>query len=442
MTTPEQAAEKVRRAEQHAMEIADAVEKLLGEAERVFDERAHEAQEHADQVVRAAEEQASQVVRTAEERARATLAEAERRQEMLAREAQELQAEILASREELRALWEQVEKAEDQHAPESPPPAAVGAETADPLAPTDAPPAERERGEDALPLILPIDAADRRAYAPPQRRTGRGLSRGPWIPIVAIVLLLLAIPLAVLALRSAFGADAPALTPGATIPPPLRQTPSATVSPPSAPAAVPSPAASPAPGVNPSPAVTDGSPVATPTLPPFPAVPAGTVLYQADWSSGLSGWIGRRNWRVAEGLLVSDGSLEELSLIVAPFSPPTPDYSLEAEMRWAPITCCRGFGLVARQIEEDGYIGGVDWVSIGVGLLSRPGQPFFAHVSYDTDEDWHVYRMDVRGNRITLSVDGQVYVSTTDERHPTGPQVGLWAFETAVSVRSFRVLAN
>src|SRR6266567_674957 len=37
-------------------------------------------------------------------------------------------------------------------------------------------------------------------------------------------------------------------------------------------------------------------------------LPAGTVLYQANWSHGLAGWPGSQGWKVVQGQLESDSS--------------------------------------------------------------------------------------------------------------------------------------
>jgi len=51
--------------------------------------------------------------------------------------------------------------------------------------------------------------------------------------------------------------------------------------------------------------------VATPTATPiptatFPTVPAGTVLFQSDWSKGLADWQPSDGWTVRDGMLEMD----------------------------------------------------------------------------------------------------------------------------------------
>ena len=49
-------------------------------------------------------------------------------------------------------------------------------------------------------------------------------------------------------------------------------------------------------------------PAAKQTSPTPTPLPAGTVLYQADWSHGLAGWPGAQGWKVVQGQLESDNS--------------------------------------------------------------------------------------------------------------------------------------
>src|SRR6266566_4060638 len=51
-----------------------------------------------------------------------------------------------------------------------------------------------------------------------------------------------------------------------------------------------------------------------PTPTPFPQ--SGTVLYKADWSSGMNGWAGGDDWKTSSGLLLNDGT-QSNSIILA-----------------------------------------------------------------------------------------------------------------------------
>src|SRR5207249_1859120 len=71
--------------------------------------------------------------------------------------------------------------------------------------------------------------------------------------------------------------------------------------------------------------------------------PAGTVLYQADWSQGLDGWPGTAGWKQFRGLLINDGSESNRDRWVkAPYVPGTAgidDYAVEAEIQLVKLNC-------------------------------------------------------------------------------------------------------
>src|SRR5437868_8336072 len=57
----------------------------------------------------------------------------------------------------------------------------------------------------------------------------------------------------------------------------------------------------------------------------------GTVLYQADWSHGLSGWQASQGWKVAQGQLQADSLTD--SSIIAPYQSTVPDYAVETRIQ-------------------------------------------------------------------------------------------------------------
>src|SRR5438874_809824 len=69
----------------------------------------------------------------------------------------------------------------------------------------------------------------------------------------------------------------------------------------------------------------------TATIPSTPTIPAGTVLYQADWSHGLAGWQVTGGWKALHGYLQSDGS-NTLSLTPT-YRPAVPNYAVEVRVQ-------------------------------------------------------------------------------------------------------------
>jgi hypothetical protein len=62
---------------------------------------------------------------------------------------------------------------------------------------------------------------------------------------------------------------------------------------------------------------------------PIP-IPAGTVLYKADWSHGLAGWPRARGWKVVQGQLESDSSGSATFTI--PYQLLVSDYAIEIRL--------------------------------------------------------------------------------------------------------------
>ena len=186
-----------------------------------------------------------------------------------------------------------------------------------------------------------------------------------------------------------------------------------------------------------------------PTPTPAPKPPPGTVLYEADWSSGLNGWPGIYGWKVLGGALLNDGTNgEKTNWVAAPYEPglaDVSDYAVEAEIQLVAEPGCVTFGVVARDMYQVGirlawnpfYCNYGDEAMI---RLVGSGDPIAA-MAYTRDMEWHTYRVEVKGNTIKLVIDGASIVETADNRYLTGGKVGLWSVNGQISVRSFKVIA-
>jgi len=257
------------------------------------------------------------------------------------------------------------------------------------------------------------------------------------------------------ATASAISAQLPTALATAPLPSPTPKPPTATLplEPPTptptpespTPTSTPSPTSSPTPTPSPTPSPT---PAATPIL------CCGQVLYQADWSTGLNGWVSGASWDVVQGTLVTDGPTEsaEDNWIKAPFQPPTADYAIEAEIQILnPGRCFVSyFGIIARVDDAKG--GGITagWVdcdgtlqiAAGGYSLSNP----IAEQGFSRDQmgtSWHLYRLEVQGNAIRLFIDGQAQpvLEAQDNRFLAAGEVGLFTYYAQISVRSFKVIA-
>jgi len=200
------------------------------------------------------------------------------------------------------------------------------------------------------------------------------------------------------------------------------------------------------------PATRHPSPTPTP-------LPAGIVLYQADWSHGLVGWQETQGWKVVQGQLETDSSGS--ATLTIPYRPPVSNYAIEIRLRIVQLLSQIGgssFAIFATKAPgKDGYEAGVNTI------LGTAPHPMAAHpaslVSLDPSDDtapgsglpiayyprsgWHIYRVEVRGNEARLLVDGiQVGNSVRSERAKVlsnGP-LGLSSELLVLRVSSIRIL--
>jgi hypothetical protein len=175
------------------------------------------------------------------------------------------------------------------------------------------------------------------------------------------------------------------------------------------------------------PAVNHSSP--TPT-----SLPAGTVLYHADWSHGLSGWSGAHGWKVVQGQLESDTSGSASFTI--PYRLSVSDYAIEFRLQVVRSVPPYGgdYEIVAPKLPgKDGY-------HAGVFDLKAPGpRPFGDHPQsqvylnpdsdagqmsgmpqdYEPGSGWHTYRVEVRGNEASLLDNGTQIGSASSQQTDT-----------------------
>ncbi len=170
-------------------------------------------------------------------------------------------------------------------------------------------------------------------------------------------------------------------------------------------------------------------------------VTPGTVLYdKSEWTPSADGWTKMGQWKIVDGMLVSDGTQQSIS--VAPVTLGTlTDYAVEAEMQV--IDPSKGsFYLEARLINGEGYWGGYKGgyyksdCSVRAGFASE----MLSSAKYVDDGNWHTYRLEVYGNSIRLLFDGAEVVRATDNRQLEAGTVGIYA-SGQMNVRAFRVVA-
>jgi hypothetical protein len=185
--------------------------------------------------------------------------------------------------------------------------------------------------------------------------------------------------------------------------------------------------------------------VAQPTATTGSANP-GTLLYKADWSGGLSGWVGSAQWKVLNGQLLNDGSGS--GNILAPYLPRTPDYAIEVRVQVIRVypAGCSNFGLVARQTQnnQEGYAALMNCLALDApfgGFIQLLGNnnTVLAQVNYSPGPDWHIYRLEVKGNQIQIFVDGSIAAAAVDNTFLMSGRVGLADDSVEITVSSFAI---
>ena len=230
-------------------------------------------------------------------------------------------------------------------------------------------------------------------------------------------------------------APAPAPTPPPTVAP--------TIAPISAPTATPRP--------DPEPTSTPAPEPATPTSTPLPpATPAATPAFAAADATSFAPLVGGRWTLRDDALVITEPPLVAEPWLTIPTPVPAADFAFEAEIKIAGLTqgvCNQNFGLV---IARAG-------VARGGGLLFPCGETepraritdvgnwtdgydrdyALGEAPAEQDEQWHTYRLEVRGDQLSLAIDGEEVVTATDVALTWGGQtsIGLWSQGTRLEIR-------
>jgi hypothetical protein len=173
------------------------------------------------------------------------------------------------------------------------------------------------------------------------------------------------------------------------------------------------------------------TPTPTAAATPTPVVPAGTVLYQADWSKGLASWTGSKGWTIVDGNAQSDTSKNDALII--PYTPIDPNYEVDYRFQIVevPQSGASFFLQGIQSKDKDGYEAGVlnllqpgassefgnPQIQIEIdptGDMERPVQP----ADYEPGNGWHTFRVKIQESEAIFYTDalrkGDVFSSRTD----------------------------
>lgn len=168
------------------------------------------------------------------------------------------------------------------------------------------------------------------------------------------------------------------------------------------------------------------------------------LLYQADWSNGLNGWNSTDEWYVSGGILKSrgvDGSYDVQPTLVVPYSvSSTNDYAVQAKLRIVSGDCV--FLQLRGTPSDNGWNGykGAVCSSDGIVRIQRNSDQLRTY-SFNDSQNWHIYRVEVRGSSLRLLIDGSEVLSVEDTQFPTGSQVGLKTWNGQVEISSLEIIA-
>jgi hypothetical protein len=185
------------------------------------------------------------------------------------------------------------------------------------------------------------------------------------------------------------------------------------------------------------------APITATAQPTTQSVPAGTVLYKADWSQGAGNWKLGNGWKVVGKALQVD-SLDDTNIIV-PYQPTVLNYAID--LRFMPERVLQpgaAFNIIVhKSADRDGYTAGILAVKV-LGPASVAGSAGQAQVylepantvqgnasimsnpiDYVLDPIMHDYRIEVRNGEISFLDNGVVvgHIESISDNVSDGPIV-------------------
>ncbi len=188
----------------------------------------------------------------------------------------------------------------------------------------------------------------------------------------------------------------------------------------------------------------------TPSLTPSPTHVSqpGTVLYQEDGSDGWQGWALSSDWRIVDNnkLLSDDGSAGSNQAgpsAIPPFTIPAgvQNFAVEANITLPQPLYNAHFSLTACGSTASSGWQGYEGLETGDTALIFADHNNLAQTNFNPGTGPHLYRLEIKGNVITLYIDHALVVQATDNTFlPCGSQVGMVSSLAIVHVSSFKVI--
>lgn len=157
----------------------------------------------------------------------------------------------------------------------------------------------------------------------------------------------------------------------------------------------------------------------SPTSPTSPTAVPPQVVFAADWSAGLDGWISTGEWQVVDGQLEHSGGAG-MAVILASFEPEPGEYAIEAVIELAGGSQPGALAGFALQLRGAGQPRVVAAPVGGVGART--------------------YRLEVSGDEARFLVEGAVVSTTSSDGYRDPERVGLVVAGAELRVSSLVVI--
>lgn len=181
------------------------------------------------------------------------------------------------------------------------------------------------------------------------------------------------------------------------------------------------------------------SPTARAALTPTAtSLPAGTVLYKADWSKGLKSWGNTTGWKIVNGMALSN--LSEHNALTVPYLPVVHNYAISCRFQIVQVPHTGGYFIIqaAQSAGKDGYTAGLLNLYAPGAQTSPFGNPQIqiylnpmddmqlpmSPLDFEPGNTWHTYRVEIKGPAANLFMDGvnmSTAVSSRDQWLSNGP---------------------
>lgn len=162
------------------------------------------------------------------------------------------------------------------------------------------------------------------------------------------------------------------------------------------------------------------------------------MIYTTGDAADFSMWTLAPGWSAANGLSSTgeDGGGWALPPITVT---ETSDYAAEIDFILEDSDRCpRNFGIAIRGSDTGYYAAGIEW-DCDAEVVLWAGQDRLESSPISLDSSSHTLRIEAVGDRIAVSIDGQLMIETTDSTYPTGEELGIWTNGVPLSVTTFRI---